>query len=154
MGNPLSRGQNTVNQSSEECELQGWVTTLKHILEAFQGSRWLAQLFWFLKKLYFLVNDVENVTELVVIQLTMSDSYHWAGIMNQMMKWIKWAYWAKAEKKVRSCDAFSALDEMLARLSSGWMQMYNDVAIFVREYYSFFTNYKLSSTLQGYKWLT
>lgn len=36
---------NTVNQSSEELELQGWVTALKHILGAFQGSRWLAQLF-------------------------------------------------------------------------------------------------------------
>lgn len=46
---------------------------------------------------------------------------------------IKWVYCPIIEKKIKLCDSFSALDGMLARLSPGEMQMYNDMTIFSRE---------------------
>lgn len=59
---------NTVNQSAEAFELQERVTALKHIWGQSEATGYLHKLFWCFKKLYFLVNDVENVTELAVIQ--------------------------------------------------------------------------------------
>lgn len=79
-----------------------------------------------------MVNDVQNATELVVVQSTMRKrfSLSWDNDPDYEMN-AKWAESAQ-QRRTPGCEPFSALDGTLARLSPGETQMYN-ITISVRE---------------------